>query len=363
MMEMSLYRKRLKLVRGHGVYVWDDENRRYLDAIAGVGVAVLGHAHPELARALCEQAQKLLVAGPMFHHEEKFAALKELHRFVDFEYAFFGNSGTEAVEAALKFARFYTKRKEIIAMSNAFHGRTFGALSATWKKKYREDYEPLVPGFRHIPFNDVEAAKESVSKNTAAVIVEPIQGESGIIPATREFLRTLRDVTEDKGALLILDEIQSSLRTGKFLASEHYGVKGDIITLGKGLANGVPIGVTLANFDVPHGKHGSTFGGNPLASRAMAETLKILRREGLIEKAGEKRIEVRGEKVIETRGMGLMLGILIREPAGKYVEALQTRGLLVNTAGSRVIRLLPPLIISKEQMMCIKQLLEEVLND
>jgi len=298
----------------------------------------------------------------MFHHEEKKQALDELRHFVDFEYAFFGNSGAEAVEAALKFARLHTKRKEIIAMTNAFHGRTFGALSATWKRKYRKGYEPLVPGFRHMPFNDVEAAKECVTKETAAVIVEPIQGECGIIPATEEFLRTLRDVTEDRGALLILDEIQSSLRTGKFLASMHHGVEGDIVLLGKGLANGVPVGVTLANFNVPHGKHGSTFGGNPLASRAMAETLKILRRENLIDKAAEKEIEVRGERVVLTRGRGLMLGILLREPAGRYIQTLQERGLLVNTAGARVIRLLPPLIISREQMLWIKNTLEEVLN-
>ena len=362
MMEMSLYRKRLKIVRGEGVYVWDEQNHRYLDTIAGVGVAVLGHSHPEIANALCEQARKLLVAGPMFHHEEKKQALDELRHFVDFEYAFFGNSGAEAVEAALKFARLHTKRKEIIAMTNAFHGRTFGALSATWKRKYRKGYEPLVPGFRHMPFNDVEAAKECVTKETAAVIVEPIQGECGIIPATEEFLRTLRDVTEDRGALLILDEIQSSLRTGKFLASMHHGVEGDIVLLGKGLANGVPVGVTLANFNVPHGKHGSTFGGNPLASRAMAETLKILRRENLIDKAAEKEIEVRGERVVLTRGRGLMLGILLREPAGRYIQTLQERGLLVNTAGARVIRLLPPLIISREQMLWIKNTLEEVLN-
>jgi len=363
MMEMNLYHRRLKLVRGEGVYVWDENGKRYLDAISGIGVAILGHAHREFVDALQRQFEKLTVAGPMFTHEEKEEALDSLSHFVKFDHAYFGNSGTEAVEAALKFAMYYTKRREIVAMTGAFHGRTLGALSATWKRRYREDFEPLLPNFRHIPFNDVEYAKDAITNSTAAVIVEPIQGESGIIPAKEEFIKTLRDVTEDRGAMLIMDEIQSGLRTGKFLASEHYGIEPDIVTLGKGIANGVPAGVTLANFDVPRGKHGSTFGGNPLACRAIATTLEILRREKLIEKAKDKSIEVRGSRVIMSRGRGLMLGILLRENAGKYVEALQNNGLLVNTAGSRVIRLLPPLIITRQEMQWIKEKIEGVLND
>ena len=363
MREMNLYRKRLKLVRGKGVYVWDENGNKYLDAIAGIGVAILGHSNEELVNAIAEQMRKLVVAGPMFHHEEKDEALEELSKFLSFEYAYFGNSGTEAVEAALKFARLYTGRKEIIAMTKAFHGRTFGSLSATWKKKYREPFEPLVPGFRHIPFNNIEAAKDAITGETAAVIVEPIQGEGGIIPAKEEFIKTLRDLTEERGALLIVDEVQSAFRTGKFLAIEHYKVQPDIVTMGKGLANGIPIGLTLTNFDVPRGKHGSTFGGNPLACKAMATTLRILRREKLVEKAPEKSINIEGDKVIMTRGKGLMLGVLLKESAGKYVEKLQEKGLLVNTAGNRVIRLLPPLIVTKEQMLWIKKTVEGVLNE
>lgn len=363
MREMNLYRKRLNLVRGKGVYVWDENGRRYLDAIAGIGVAILGHSNEELAKTVAGQMKKLVVAGPMFHHEEKDEALEELSKFISFEYAYFGNSGTEAVEAALKFARLYSSKKEVIAMTNAFHGRTFGSLSATWKKKYREDFEPLVPGFKHIPFNNVEAAKDAITKETAAVIVEPIQGEGGIVPAKKEFIKTLRDLTQDNGALLIVDEIQSAFRSGKFLAIEHYKVQPDIVTMGKGLANGIPIGLTLTNFDIPRGKHGSTFGGNPLACKAMATTLKILRREKLVERAREKSIVIEGDRAIMTRGKGLMLGVLLKENAGKYVEKLQERGLLVNTAGNRVIRLLPPLIITKEQMLWIKETIEGVLND
>ena len=247
-------------------------------------------------------------------------------------------------------------------MTKAFHGRTFGSLSATWKKKYRGGFEPLVPGFKHIPFNNIEVAKEAITKETAAVIVEPIQGEGGIIPAKEEFIKTLRDLTQDNEALLIVDEVQSAFRSGKFLAIEHYKIQPDIVTMGKGLANGIPIGLTLTNFDIPRGKHGSTFGGNPLACKAMATTLKILRREKLIEKAKEKDIIIEGDKVIMTRGKGLMLGVLLKENAGKYVEKLQERGLLVNTAGNRVIRLLPPLIITKEQLLWVKETIEGVLN-
>ncbi|WP_052296584.1 acetylornithine/succinylornithine family transaminase [Pyrococcus sp. NA2] len=360
---MSLYRKRLKIVRGEGVYVWDSEGKRYMDLIAGIGVAVLGHNHPEWAEELSSQLKKLTVAGPMFNHEEKEEMLEELSKFVNFEYVYMGNSGTEAVEAALKFARLYTGRKEIIAMVNAFHGRTMGALSATWKPKYKKDFEPLVPGFRHIPFNDVEAAKEAITRETAAVIVEPIQGESGVIPAKEEFLKTLRDLTEDVGALLIVDEVQTGLRTGKFLAIEHYKIEPDIVTLGKGIGNGVPVSLTLTNFDVERGKHGSTFGGNPLACKAVAVTLRILRREKLIERAEKKFIKIEASDVVMTRGKGLMIGVVLRKPVGRYVEELQRRGYLVHTSGQRVIRMLPPLIISEEQMREVKSAIEGVIND
>ncbi|AFK23203.1 acetylornithine/acetyl-lysine aminotransferase [Pyrococcus sp. ST04] len=334
-----------------------------MDLVAGIGVNVLGHNHPEWVSAIKEQLEKLVVAGPMFEHEERDEMLEELAKWADYEYVYMGNSGTEAVEAAIKFARLYTGRKEIVAMTNAFHGRTMGALSATWKPKYRKDFEPLVPGFKHIPFNNVEAAKEAITRETAAVIFEPIQGEGGIVPAKKEFVKTLRDLTEDVGALLIADEVQTGLRTGRFLAIEHYKVMPDIVTMGKGIGNGVPVSLTLTNFDVERGKHGSTFGGNPLACKAVATTLRILRKEKLVEKAEEKFIEVEAPNVIMTRGMGLMIGIVMRKPVGRFVEELQNRGYLVHTAGQRVIRLLPPLIITKDQIMEVKSAIEGVIND
>lgn len=361
MREMPLYRKRLRLVRGSGVYVWDSEGKRYLDLIAGIGVNVLGHAHPEWVAEMSAQLGKLVTAGPMFEHEERDEMLEELSRWVDYEYVYMGNSGTEAVEAAIKFARLATGREEVVAMTNAFHGRTLGSLSATWKAKYREGVGPLVPGFRHIPFNNVEAAKDAVTEKTAAVIFEPVQGEGGVIPADEEFVKTLRDVTEDRGALLIADEVQSGLRTGHFLVVNYYGVRPDIVTMGKGIGNGFPVSLTMTDIEIPRGKHGSTFGGNPLACKAVSTTLRILREEKLIEKAGRRFIKVEGENVVTTRGRGLMIGIVLKRPAGRYVEELQRRGILVNTAGSRVIRLLPPLIIGDE-LKSAREVIEDVLS-
>lgn len=360
---MPLYKKRLKVVRGKGIYVWDGEGKRYLDLIAGIGVNVLGHNHSEWILEMVRQMEKLTVAGPMFEHEEMDEMIEELSRWVDYGYVYMGNSGTEAVEAAIKFARLHTGRTEIIAMTNAFHGRTLGSLSATWKSKYREGFGPLVPGFRHIPFNNVEAAKEVITRKTAGVIFEPIQGEGGIVPAKEEFVKTLRDLTEDVGAILIADEVQSGLRTGSFLAVEYYKVRPDIVTMGKGIGNGFPVSLVVTDLGVQRGKHGSTFGGNPLACKAVSVTLRILRRERLVEKAREKFIEVSGEHVVTTRGRGLMIGIVMNKPAGKYVQALQERGILVNTAGRRVIRLLPPLIIERGKMLEAKAEIEGVLND
>ena len=362
MKELNLFKKRLKIVRGEGVYLWDDRGRRYLDLIAGMGVAILGHRHREYVSELSMQMEKLMVAGQSFQHEEKEELLDELSRFTRFEYVFISNSGTESVEASLKFARLYTGRSEIIAMVNGFHGRTYGSLSATWKPRFREGFGPLLPGFRHIPFNDVEAAKDAITRRTAAVILEPIQGESGIIPADREFIRAVRDLTIDKGALLICDEVQTGLRTGRFLAIEHYGVEPDIVTMGKGIGNGYPIGLTLLNFDVPRGKHGSTFGGNPMACKAAAVTLRILRRDGLIEKASRRMVRVEGDRVVACRGMGLMIGIVLREKVWKYVYSLQDRGILVGSAGSRVIRLLPPLVIQDGELKHGVDMINEVVN-
>lgn len=362
MRELGVYGKRLRLVRGKGPYVWDDRGRKYIDAIAGVGLAVLGHAHEVVARAVSEQMSLLPVAGNMFLHRPLDELLEELGRWVKYEFAFFSNSGSEAVENAIKLARLHTGRSEVVAMVNGFHGRTLGALAATWREKYREGFGPLPGGFRHIPFNDIEAAQGAITNETAAVLVEPIQGEGGVVPAKREFLKALRELCSERGALLIADEVQTGLRTGSFLACQGYGVEPDIVAMGKGLANGLPIGLTLSNFDVPRGKLGSTFGGNPVACAAAAACLRVLRREQLVQRAAGKFFEVRADKALMTRGRGLMMGVVLREPAEPYMLKLQEGGILVNTAGERVLRLLPPLIVEQE-LQQVRAALEGVLNE
>lgn len=363
MKEVNVYNKRMKLFKGEGAYLWDEQGNKYFDAFSGIGVALLGHSNEELAEAISEQARKLIVAGPLFEHNEKEEFFNELSHFVDYEYAFMSNSGTESVEAAIKFARLKTGKEKIISMTNAFHGRTLGSLSATWKSKYKKDFEPLVSGFDHIPFNNSEVAKEKIDDDTAALLIEPIQGEGGIVPADQEFMDTVRDLTEDVGALLIDDEIQSGFRTGEFLAINHYGIKPDIVTMGKGLANGVPIGLTMTNFDIPKGKHGSTFGGNPLASKAGATTLKYIRENNLLEKIPEKSISLESNEIIKTRGKGLMMGSIMQKTVDKYMPKLQENGIIAGVSGNRIIRLLPPITVTKKQMKWLKESIEDVLND
>ncbi len=353
----------MRLVEGNGAFVRDDQGNKYFDALTGIGVAILGHSNEELANVISEQARKLMVAGPMFDHNEKKEFLKEISHFVDFDYSFMSNSGTESVEAAIKFARLKTGKQKIVSMTNAFHGRTLGSLSATWKSKYKNDFEPLVEGFNHIPYNNVEEAKKAIDEDTAAVILEPIQGEGGIVPAEQEFVNTIRDLTEDFGAMLIDDEIQSGFRTGEFLAINHYDVEPDIVTMGKGLANGVPIGLTMCNFDIPKGKHGSTFGGNPLASKAAAITLKIIRENNLLDKIPEKSFEIDSDEIIKTRGKGLMKGSIMKDTVDKYMPKLQEEGIIAGVSGNRIIRLLPPLTVTKDQINWLKEKIEEILND
>ncbi len=360
MKEVNVYNKRMKIVEGKGAYIWDEEGNRYFDALTGIGVAILGHKNEKVMNALKKQVEKLVVAGPMFTHEEKGEFFTELERHICFDYSFISNSGTEAVEAAIKFARLKTGKKRIISMTNAFHGRTLGSLSATWKQKYKKGFEPLVDGFDHIPFNDIEKAKEEINDETAAVILEPIQGQSGIIPAEQGFIEAVRDLTRDKEALLIDDEIQSGLRTGEFLAIDHYDIEPDIVTMGKGLANGVPIGLTMCNFDIPKGKHGSTFGGNPLACKAAAATLRAIEEKGLIEKISKKSIDFECDEVIKTRGRGLIKGAIMQKTVDEYMPELEKEGIITGVSGNRIIRFLPPLTSTEEQMTWLKEKFEEI---
>ncbi|WP_243028346.1 [LysW]-aminoadipate semialdehyde transaminase LysJ [Thermus albus] len=365
-LDTGVYTKHdLLLVRGQGARVWDAEGNEYIDCVGGYGVANLGHANPEVVEAIKEQAETLLsmpqtLPTPMrgeFYRTLVGLLPQELNR------VFPTNSGTEANEAAIKFAWAHTKRRKLVAAMRGFSGRTLGSLSVTWEPKYREPFMPLLGPVEFIPYNDVEALRRAVDEETAAVILEPVQGEGGVRPATREFLEAAREVTQERGALFILDEIQTGMgRTGKRFAFEHYGVVPDILTLAKALGGGVPIGAAVMREEVarsmPKGGHGTTFGGNPLAMAAGVAALRYLERTRLWERAAElgpwfmERLrEIPSPKIREVRGLGLMVGLELKEKAAPYIERLEKEHrVLTLQAGPTVIRFLPPLVIEKADL-------------
>ncbi len=359
----GLYAKRpITLVRGQGAVVWDDQGRAYIDCVAGHGVANIGHSHPKVVQAVASQAARLITCPEMFYNDTRARLLERLGTLVPgLDRVFLCNSGTEAVEAALKFARFSTGRPGIVAAMRGFHGRTLGALSATWNKKYRTPFEPLVPGFTHVPFNKPEALEAAVTEETAAVLLEVVQGEGGIHPATPEFLQRAQEVCRQRGALLIVDEIQSGMgRTGRWFAFQHYAVQPDLITLAKGLAGGVPMGAVLLGERVAPlkpGLHGTTFGGNPLAAAASLAALEVLEEEDLPRRAAEvgayflNRLRSLASPLLrEVRGMGLMIGVELKQKVAPVLQGLLERGVLALPAGMTVIRFLPPLVISRAQV-------------
>ncbi len=372
----GVYPKReLVLVRGEGVYVWDETGRRYLDATGGQGTALLGHNPPAVRMALQEQMSRLMVCPEIFYNDQRAALLQALQEVLpgNREWRIFlCNSGAEAVEAALKFARLRTGRSEIIAARRAFHGRTMGALSATWNPAYRQPFEPLVPGFRHIPFNDIAALEAAIGPQTAAVILEPVQGEGGVWPADPAFLQAARALCDRFGALLIFDEVQTGCgRTGRWFAAEHSGVVPDLLALGKGLAGGFPIGALAFPAEwgpMPVGAHGSTFGGNPMACAAARATLETIRRERLVERAErlgadfrERLRQLRSPLIREVRGLGLMVGVSLRVRATPVLRRLMARGVLALPGGPDAIRFLPPLIVEAHHLAEIAAALEEAL--
>ena len=376
-LQMPLYAKRdIVLVRGEGPYLYDNDGKRYLDAMSNYGVAVLGHAHPRYTRALVEQAQRLTTTHQSFGNDARSEFLETLMTIAPdgVQKAFLSNSGTEAIEAALKFARAATGREKIVAARRGYHGRTFGALSATADKKYRDPFMPLPIPAEHVPFNDADALEAAIDDQTAAVILEPLQGEGGIHPADAEFLKRAREVATAKGALLIADEVQSAIRTGVPFVMVDAGVTPDVIATAKAIANGFPIGVTLVTDAIseamPGGAHGSTFGGNPLACRVGTETLRILEEDGLYRNARVRGdaikagIEALGSsKIRAVRGSGMMIGIELKSRATPTLRALQERGVLALMAGNLVIRLLPPMIYGQEQVDELLAALGDVLGD
>lgn len=360
------------LTRGQGSYVWDKSGKRYLDLAAGIAVCSLGHAHPALVRALSEQAGRLIHVSNYFYNEPNILLAERLTRLTGMDRVFFCNSGTEALEACLKLARrhFHARgdvhRLRVIAFEQSFHGRTLGALAATGQSAYREGFGPL-PGVTHVPYGDAVRVREAMSDDVAAILFEPVQGEGGVLPADPAFVRVLREIADERGALLIADEVQTGVgRTGKFLAVEHSGVCPDIVALAKGLGGGVPVGAMLCtealSQALPPGSHGSTFGGNPLASAAALAVLETVEKEHLVEhsrKLGARLEEMlsslaaRHPRHIEgSRGMGLLQALVLRESvdARSIVSALRDAGLLVTVAGGKGLRFSPPLTVSIEEL-------------
>ena len=363
----------LTIVRGKGASLFDVNGVEYLDCSSGHGVANLGHAHPKIAEALYKQASTLITLFESFPNDQRAMLMEKITALVPgLDRVFFCNSGTEAVEASFKFARISTGRKNIVAAMRAFHGRTYGSLSATFNKKYREGFEPLVPGFSHVAYNNIEALDKAVNEETAAVILEVVQGEGGVYPATVEYIKAARRICDERGALLIVDEIQTGFgRTGKMFAIQHFGVTPDLLTCAKSLAGGVPMGALLIGKNVKNlvpGVHGSTFGGNPLSCAAANAALDVIKDEdlpGQAEAKGkylmDKLAEINSPNIREVRGMGLMIGIEMKQKVTPYVKELQERKIIALNAGLTVIRLLPPLVITYEQIDHLVDVLTEVL--
>ncbi len=367
-------KQQLSFVRGQGATLWDADGNAYIDCSSGHGVANLGHAHPKVAAAIAEQASTLITLFETFPNDKRAALMQKMAGLVPgLERVFFCNSGTESVEAAIKFARLSTGRAGIVAAMRAFHGRTYGALSATYNKKYREGFEPLVPGFSHVPYNNIAALDKAVTGETAAVILEVVQGEGGVYPASAEYLQAARRICDERGALLIVDEIQSGFgRTGRMFAIQHYGVTPDLLTCAKSLAGGMPMGAVLIGEKVKNltpGVHGTTFGGNPLSCAAGLAALSVIDEENLPGQAAEKGAylleklkAIQSPNIREVRGLGLMIGIEMKQKVAPYIKALQERKIIALNAGMTVIRLLPPLVITYEQLDKVVAALAEVLS-
>ena len=369
---MATYRRLpVTFTHGEGAWLWDEAGKRYLDALSGIAVCGLGHAHPAVRDALCEQAGSLIHTSNLYQIAAQTELGARLTALAGMDRVFFGNSGAEANEAAIKLARLHghhrgIERPAILVMENSFHGRTLATLSATGNRKVQAGFEPLVQGFVRVPYNDLGAVETAAAnrQDIVAVLVEPIQGEGGINIPAPDYLPRLRAICDRQGWLLMLDEIQTGMgRTGRLFAHQHTGIQPDVMTLAKGLANGVPIGACLARgvaaTVLGPGSHGSTFGGNPLACRAASVVLETLESEGLVDRAadlgnqlktGFRQALARQPGVRDIRGLGLMIGIELDRPCAELVGQALEAGLLINVTAERVIRLLPPLILERDQV-------------
>jgi predicted acetylornithine/succinylornithine family transaminase len=377
-------RQPVMFVRGEGARLWDSEGKEYLDFLAGIAVCAVGHCHPRVARAIGEQAATLMHLSNLYYNPLQPALARRLCELTCMERAFFCNSGAEANECAIKIARKWAKQHkgpdccEIITFEKSFHGRTLATVTATAQPKYQEPFKPLPPGFKYLPVGDLHALDEAINERTCAVMIEPIQGETGIHIVPKEFMSAIRALCDESGILMICDEIQSGMgRTGKFLAGAHSRIAPDIVTLAKAIADGVPMGVCLARGEAARtlvpGDHGSTFGGQPLACAAALAVLDVLEEEDLMNRAarvgdyflaGLHRLQqAMPEKIQEARGVGLMVGLELSVPEAKRVQKeMLARGIVINAIGDTILRFVPPLIITEADCDRVAQTLEELLH-
>jgi acetylornithine/LysW-gamma-L-lysine aminotransferase len=376
----NVFAKRpLVISRGKGALLWDINGKEYIDCMGSYGVALLGHSHPKVVEALCNQAEMLISCHASLYNKKRTEFLQKLVSITPkgLNKAFLSNSGAESVECAIKLARKYTGKPEIIAVMGAFHGKTMGALSATWDKKYREPFQPLVPAFKHVPPDNIEKIGEAITDKTAAVLLEPIRGEGGVRVPPDDFLPSVRKICDEKEVLLVLDEVQTSFgRTGKLFACEHWSVTPDVMCLAKPFAGGLPIGITVAKEHVMSafklGEHSSTFSGSPIVCAAACAAINVLIDDKLAKRAvavgayfkGKlEELKAKHKIVKEVRGLGLMLGIELRYDVHNIIIKAMDRGVLVLDAGRNVLRFLPPLIIEKEQIDKTIAVLEEVIGE
>lgn len=358
------------LEKGGGVYLYDTEGKKYLDFAAGIAVCGLGYGNQELTEALKAQIDKLMHTSNLYYNTTCGKAAKALLGVTGMDRVFFTNSGTEAIEGALKAARKYaykkgTGRYEFIAMEHSFHGRSIGAVSVTGNAHYREPFEPMLPGVKFAEFNNLDSVRALISDKTCAILLEPVQGEGGIHMADPEFMKGIRKLCDEEGILMICDEIQCGMgRTGSMFAWQHYGTKPDIMAMAKAIGSGVPVGAfamteAVAEYSLEPGDHGSTYGGNPFVCAAVAKTIEIFEREGLPAHAKEIGVYLREQleelkkstdEILEIRGTGLIQGIKVKSPAGEIINKALEKGLILISAGENVIRLVPPLVIEKEHV-------------
>jgi len=376
----NVYAKRpIVIAKGNGALVWDINGKEYIDCTGSYGVCIVGHSHPRVVEAVRRQAETLISCHASFYNDARSELLQKITKIApkNLNKVFLANSGAEAVECAIKLARKFSGKPEIIAMMGAFHGKTMGALSATWDKKYREPFKPLVPEFKHVPPEDLEKVREAITEKTAAVLVEPIRGEGGIRVPPNGFLPGLREICNETGVLLIFDEVQTGFgRTGKIFACEYWNIVPDILCLAKSVAGGLPLGITIAKENVMSslkvGEHTTTFSGSPLVCAAACAAINVLVEEKLPERAAmlgryfKEKLEVlraRHKIVREVRGLGLMLGMELRFDVLNIVLKCMERGVLVLDAGRNILRFLPPLVIEREHIDRVIDILDTVMEE